>query len=161
MSDYIPVNECKCRYIYRVNAEKISVGAYDPRGRRFTGIHKMHGHLYTESHCDAYSESTVKPIEVICKLPDEIELREFLDPIDTKNGRAVWEDRNGNKDGIGNGPQWIVNRVLDPEDEENTEIVTYTMIGWRYQDTGEILEDASTVRLVPNDKLLNFLKTLE
>lgn len=154
MDNYIPVKDCKYRYVYRVNAKEISVGVYDPRCARFRGINKKFGHLDIEIHCDSYSYGTVKPIEVICKLPDDIELKLFLDSVDSKNGRAVWQDRNINKDGIGNGPKY---RNLDPEDED----VTYTMIGWRYQDTDEILEDASTVIQVRNEKLLNFLKSLE
>lgn len=91
--DYIPREECKEGYTYKIHSRNLRIGVYQkgtnpPDG--FTGIREKFGDLFlfTEYHCDGEAYATVRPESEIEKCPLE-DLREHFDTICFKCREAV------------------------------------------------------------------------
>jgi len=129
---YIPLSECKNRYLYRIHSRNLSYGIYNEKTEGFIGIRNKFGddYLFTEYHYDiGMPYGTVFPKQELFKIPDDLELIETLGTIDNKSKRSVEFDkpiREGGK-------------------------------GWFYSDTGESDKDIHPTA-VPNEKLFEFLK---
>lgn len=80
----IPLDECITRGIYRLNSRNLSVGVFDGE-RGFIGIREKFGERFLETE---YA-NTVRVVERIGQLPEEIELKEFLQTIDETTYRPV------------------------------------------------------------------------
>ena len=92
MGDYIPLSECKNGYVYKIHSRNLSIGVFNNKSNGFTGIRLKFRHefLFTEYHWDTGAPfGTVKPKELLHKLPDDIELKEALGSIDEKSKRLV------------------------------------------------------------------------
>jgi hypothetical protein len=154
MSNYIPLGACKPRFVYRVHSRNISIGVFNPDTNGFIGIrYKFDAeYLFTEYHWDTGSPyGTVKPKELLEKIPDDIELRERLGDIDKSNGRSVFYDKTPDENG--NGTQ-------DGGDDENGNRITIKVRGWCYTDTNEYVQERRNVVSVENKKLFDYLKAL-
>jgi hypothetical protein len=73
MSDYLPLEECKDGYLYRIKSRNLISGIYRAKTNGFVGVREKFGHeyLFEEYHWDTGAPfGTVKPIEEIEKAPD-------------------------------------------------------------------------------------------
>ena len=74
--EYIPLEDCKPKIIYRIASRNLSVGIYDPDSKGFVGPRSKFGDafLFTEIHWDADPNyGTAKPLNEIGTLPEDIE----------------------------------------------------------------------------------------
>jgi len=88
----IPLSECKHGYVYKIHGRNLSIAVFNSKENGFTGIRLKFGYefLDTEFHWDTGSPfGTVKPKEVLHKLPENIELKKTLGTIDKKSKRLV------------------------------------------------------------------------
>ena len=76
LAKMIKLEDCKDRYLYRISARNLSIGVYNAERQEFFGIRTKFGSRFldSENHWDCESFATVKPMEELEKLPDEIEL---------------------------------------------------------------------------------------
>lgn len=90
---FIALNECEHGYVYKIRSRNLSMGVFNKESNGFIGIRLKFKYefLFTEYHWDTGASlgGTVKPIEIICKLPEDIEIKETLDTIDEKSKRQV------------------------------------------------------------------------
>lgn len=155
--NYIPVEECKIRGIYRIHSRNLYVGVFTGNMNGFIGIRCKFddSFLFTEYHYDnGPPYGTVKPKELIGLLPDNVELRERMDTIEPSTGRALVYDKTPDENG--NGYQ-------DGGDNEDGSRITIKVRGWCYKDTGEVLQGKLSGRVVSpdNKKLFKYLKKIE
>jgi len=104
MKNYIPLEKCEDKYLYRIRSRNLSFGVFNKIYDGFIGIrHKFYDKfLFTELHYDTGPPfGTVFPDKKLNKLPDDIELKEYLHNIDIKTGREVKFIRPLNVDGVG------------------------------------------------------------
>lgn len=76
--DYIPLVECIKGFLYKIHSRNLSFGVYDGN-KGFIGIREKFNdrYLFTEYHHDTGAPyGTVKPFELICELPKEIDCNE-------------------------------------------------------------------------------------
>ena len=76
--EYIPLAECKHKHLYRIHARNLTLGVFDGK-TGFTGIRTKFGARYldTEHHWDEGPPfGTVKPIEDLGAIPDDMTLEE-------------------------------------------------------------------------------------
>ena len=80
MADYIPVESCEDRRLYRIRSRNLIVGVYREDRKGFIGLRDKFGNVYpfTEYHYDTGAPyGTVKPQEELLELlPDSIPLNE-------------------------------------------------------------------------------------
>lgn len=131
---YIPLSECKNRYLYRIHSRNLSYGIYNEKTEGFIGIRNKFGddYLFTEFHRDNKSAGgTVYPKKEYGKIPDDLELKEFLHTIDGITKRKV---------------------VFDKPVFEGGK-------GWVFEDTGESDNSIQPIA-VHNTKLFEFLRLI-
>lgn len=96
MRNYIPLEKCEDRYLYRIRSRNLSFGVFNKSCNGFIGIREKFGSrfLFTEFHYDTGRPyGTVAPDEKLIKLPDDIELKENLYTIDSVSKRLVKFDK--------------------------------------------------------------------
>ena len=73
----IPLDKCIDRHIYRIRSRNLDFGVYREATNGFIGIREKFGDLYLfeEYHWDF---GTVRPLEDVGVLPDDIEVRESV-----------------------------------------------------------------------------------
>lgn len=79
MDDYIKLEDCKERFLYKIFSRNLSYGVYDGNSG-FIGIRNKFGmdYLFTEYHWDAGPPfGTVHPKEEICEVPKNIQCKEY------------------------------------------------------------------------------------
>lgn len=79
MEDYIPLENCCNRFVYRIHSRNLAVGVYSVERRGFIGIREKFDwrYLFTEYHWDTGPPfGTVRPIRYLCILPAQIDLTE-------------------------------------------------------------------------------------
>lgn len=79
MTDFIPIDQCVVRGVYKINSRNLMVGVYDGNGG-FVGIRMKfrERYLFTEYHYDTGAPyGTVRPMELIEMLPEGIEIHEY------------------------------------------------------------------------------------
>jgi hypothetical protein len=95
--EFIPLADCEPRRLYLIHSRNLTLGVYDPAQQGFIGVREKFGsrYLFTEMHWElgAQGFGTVKPLEALELLPEEIELRERTDTTDGPSGRPVAFDR--------------------------------------------------------------------
>lgn len=95
----ISLENCKNRYLYKIKSRNLSLGVFNEEVKGFIGIRLKFNHefLFTEYHWDTGAPfGTVKPIEILNKISDDIELKEILDTIDLNSKRSVdFEEAKG------------------------------------------------------------------
>ena len=93
--EYLPLAECKDRFLYRLNSRNLSLGVFNAKLQGFVGIrYKFDEYLDTEYHWDTGApHGTAYPLEELRELPDEIELKENTPTEDSKTGRLVAFDK--------------------------------------------------------------------
>jgi len=88
--DYMPLDQCKKGYLYKIDSRNLSYGVYDGK-QGFIGIREKFGskYLFTEFHYDQGAPyGTVFPEKELEQVPDRIEICEYLtDP--EKDGRPM------------------------------------------------------------------------
>ena len=92
MNDYISLDKCKNRILYRINSRNLSFGVFNIEQSGFVGIREKFGtrYLFTEYHWDTGTPfGTVHPIEELEPLPDDINIKETLDIVDAETGKDV------------------------------------------------------------------------
>lgn len=132
---YIPMEQCKNGYLYRIHSRNLAYGVYREKVQGFIGIREKFGHeyLFTEFHWDTGEPfGTVQPAREIEPCPSDIELTEHYDTIDSKTGRKVLHETK--VDGKGRG--------------------------WFFVDTGETSNDINPVS-PENEKLFKWLEEKE
>ena len=85
MDEYIPLEECKHGYVYKVDARNFHIGVFDSKRNWFIGIRYKWGDSYLdeEYHWD-FENGTARPLEEIEKLPGGLEIvTTFPDPDNT------------------------------------------------------------------------------
>jgi hypothetical protein len=90
----IPLTECERGAIYRLHSRNLDFGVFDGK-HGFIGIREKFGHryLFKEDHCDTgVPYGTVKPLEKVGVLPDEIEIKETVPAYCSVCGNAVCFD---------------------------------------------------------------------
>jgi hypothetical protein len=72
--DYIDLDDCEERKLYRLDARNIKIGVFSLKWG-FIGIRTKWGSRFldSENHWDAPQYATAKPLEVIGELPEHIE----------------------------------------------------------------------------------------
>jgi hypothetical protein len=80
MEKYIKQEECQHRAVYILHSRNLKFGVYNKHTNGFIGIRTKFGSrfLFTEYHWDNESFATAKPIEIICEVPETIEIIEEL-----------------------------------------------------------------------------------
>lgn len=130
---YIPLEECKDRYVYRIRSRNLRVGVFCKATNGFVGIRLKFGRLFLfeEYHYDTGAPyGTVWPLEELFELPEEISNRENLGTIDRRTGRKIIFDDTLEK-------PW-----------------------WKYEDSGEVDRDIQA-GMLDNKELFEFLKKYE
>ncbi len=99
---YIPVQDCKDGYLYKLSSRNLGYGVYRKELNGFIGIRVKFSNVYlfTEYHWDNESFATAKPLEEIEKAPDGLVFSETLGtvcgtckhPIDFNNKAWVHTD---------------------------------------------------------------------
>lgn len=86
--EYLALNACKHRVLYRLQARNIKIGIYDSDMQGFHGIRTKWGARFidSENHWDCKEFATAKPIKELERLPDEISL-------DNKEQLFAWLDQ--------------------------------------------------------------------
>ena len=72
MNNYIPLEECKHSFLYRIFSRNLRLGVFNANSRGFIGIREKFGYeyLFTEYHWDIGDHcSTVKPKELLEECP--------------------------------------------------------------------------------------------
>lgn len=71
---YLPVEDCKHRHLYRIDARNLPIGVWNEKTRGFTGIRLKFGALFldVEYHWDMPQFATAKPLELLEALPEGI-----------------------------------------------------------------------------------------
>ena len=80
MIEYIPLDQCVDRAVYRIRSNNLGVGVFSEKTKGFIGIRTKFGnkYLFTEYHYDTGAPfGTVCPVEQLGVLPDNIENREL------------------------------------------------------------------------------------
>ncbi len=133
--EYIPMEECRKGFLYRIRSRNLDYGVYDGNGG-FIGIRQKFGfrYLFTEDHWDTGPPfGTVKPLEELVKVPQFIEIRERIgNTYDKNTGREVYFD--------------------------NTEVSGET-VGWVFSDTDQRPEEGQKISpcTESNKKLFEWL----
>ena len=131
----IPLNQCKNGYIYKLNSRNLGIGVFCEETKGFIGIREKFGdkYLFTEYHWDTGAPfGTVKPLEEIGQIPDDIIIGEDLGIIDSITKKSVKFDVP----------------------------VTQGGKGWYFLDTG-VADDKIRPISVENKKLFDFLESKE
>lgn len=80
MNDHIPQDQCKLRFIYKIQSRNLNYGVYDGKGG-FIGIREKFDFRYlsTEYHWGTGApHGTVRPKEELHKIPEWIPIKEDL-----------------------------------------------------------------------------------
>lgn len=82
------MQDCKDRYLYRINARNFNLGVFDCKNRDFIGIRHKCGETFLDK--ENHFIGCVKVLEEIEKIPDHIELNigHF-----SETELSVWGDR--------------------------------------------------------------------
>jgi hypothetical protein len=89
----IPLKDCKDRHLYKVVARNFRLGVFDLKNKDFIGIRHKCGDIFLDR--ENHSESCVRVLEELEKIPDHIEL---------KTGHFSETEKN-----VWNDPLWIDN----------------------------------------------------
>ncbi len=121
-NEYIPLNECKNRVLYKIHSRNLGFGVFNAAQQGFVGIREKFDceFLFTELHWDTGPPfGTVHPIKELESLPEDIEIRESLGTIDGNSGRAVdfdkergWYFKDNDETSKGISPQSVENERL-------------------------------------------------
>ena len=133
--DSIPLKECKHRFLYRIHSRNLDFGIFNKENNGFVGLRYKSGDLFlfTELHDDlGHPHGTVRPLEELEVLPEEIALKTRIESIDAITKRLVAFDKPKSHGGR----------------------------GWYFLDTGESSEDIDPVAR-QNKELFNWLKEKE
>jgi len=96
MSDYIPLDQCKHGYLYKIHSRNLGLGVFNSKDNGFIGIRTKFSsrYLFTEFHWDTgIPYGTVKPERELEKIPDAIIIAEELDTIDDITKRSINFDK--------------------------------------------------------------------
>lgn len=118
LKNYIPMAECEKGFLYRIHSRNLRFGVYDGN-EGFIGIREKFGSLYlfTEYHWDQGPPyGTVRPLECLDKIPDNIELKTSLGVADTITGRLMVFDKPKSKGG--RGWYFVDNGEVPSEDQK-------------------------------------------
>ena len=91
-TEYIAITDCKHRHLYQIHSRNLSYGIYNEETKGFIGIRNKFGDnfLFTEYHYDIGSPfGTVRPKKELGKIPESLELKEYLGSIDYNSKRPV------------------------------------------------------------------------
>jgi hypothetical protein len=133
--DYIPLDQCKDRFLYQINSRNLSYGVYNEENKGFVGIRNKFGedYLFTEYHYNnGMPHGTVFPKKELTKIPDDLSIKVQLGTIDEKSKRPV---------------QFDYFKTISEGGK-----------GWFYTDTGESDKNIRPLA-IENDKLFEYLKT--
>jgi len=149
--NYIKKEDCKHRYLYKINSRNLYYGVYDEEDGGFIGIREKfdNKYLFKEMHYDNEAFNTVKPEKEIEKMPDDIDLYEYLRDEETGSDSWIKQDE---------GWRLVIRRDLE-EDEESHGGRQGFVDEWA--DTGERLPDNEFPMLRTNKKLFNYLNPLD
>jgi len=128
--NYISLKDCVPRWIYKLDSRNLAIGVYDG-DNGFIGIRTKFGdrYLFIEYHWDYGGDyATVKPLEKIGELPEEIECNEHdalycdkclkrglefrLDDPKAAVGRGKWYHFDGTPLCEGGNPEYCRNGEL-------------------------------------------------
>lgn len=150
MSNYIPLNECIDRGIYRIHSRNLSVGVFRESTKGFIGIRYKFGdeYLFEEYHYDnGPPYGTVDPKEQIGVLPDEILNNEFvINEFGTRN--FAIDPSTGSE-------RCVIRRDLLTNETQHGERIGFVD---EWADTKQRLPDDVWPYIKENEKLLNYLK---
>jgi hypothetical protein len=93
---YIPLDQCKHGYLYRIHSRNLSYGVYNAKNKGFIGIRTKFNdrYLFEEYHWDIGEPyGTVKPKIELEKVPDGIVIAESLGTIDANTREPVYFDK--------------------------------------------------------------------
>jgi hypothetical protein len=88
----IPLSDCKHGYVYELKSRNLSTGVFNKEDNGFIGIRLKFNYefLFTEYHWDTGPPfGTAKPLELLEKIPEDIEMKETLGAIDKNSKRLV------------------------------------------------------------------------
>lgn len=133
MQQYIALEDCKDRFLYRLKSRNLSLGVFNKERKGFVGIREKFGarYLATEYHYDTGAPfGTACPLEELEEIPAGLEAVEgFEGSIDGETKRLVAFDKT----------------VVDGEKR-----------GWYFIDTGEY-SDKIRAYAISNPKLKEWL----
>ena len=92
---YIPIPECKARWVYRIDGRNIKFGVFDPKHSSFIGIRTKWDDRFLddENHWDCPTFATVMPLEALEEIPEDIIVEMSLGTVDEVTRRPVDFDR--------------------------------------------------------------------
>ncbi len=91
----IKLKNCKDRFLYKIDSRNLSYGVFNLAANGFIGIREKFGdrYLFTEYHWDTGAPyGTVRPIKMLCALPDDIICDDDLGTLDGLTGRAIADE---------------------------------------------------------------------
>ena len=92
--EYLKIEDCKHRWLYKLDSRNLSHGVYNEADKSFIGIRHKFGSNFLDSeyHYDTGApHGTAMPLEVICELPAEISDKESLGTFEAvTNKPLVW-----------------------------------------------------------------------
>lgn len=95
-NNIIPLQDCKDRYLYKINSRNFNLGVFDAKNRDFIGIRHKCGDIFLDR--ENHTLGCVKVLEEIEKMPEHIELKKGHFSETELN---IWHD-----------PLWIENKDL-------------------------------------------------
>lgn len=151
--DYIPIDQCVDRGVYRIHSRNLSVGVYRADVKGFIGIRLKCGdrYLFTEYHYDTGAPfGTVFPKAQIEYLPDDISCHELVQHEFGGNSFAI--------DPATNTERPVVRRDLTAGEEPH-----YGRRGFvdEWAGTSERLPEGVWTHVKQNQELFEFLDCLE
>ena len=102
--EFIPLENCKDRFLYRIDSRNLSLGVFNLSKNGFTGIREKMGNyfLFTEYHYKADTNyPTAYPREELESIPENMPLEIVLDKIDYKTRRPIAFDKPLSEGGRG------------------------------------------------------------
>src|SRR5690348_6012960 len=96
---YIPIPECKARWVYKIDGRNLKFGVFDLTHCCFIGIRTKFGSRFldNENHWDCPEFATVMPLEALEEIPEDIsidvgssneKLFQYLEEIEKRFGQA-------------------------------------------------------------------------
>jgi hypothetical protein len=131
---WLPLAACVPGHAYRLHSRNLTLGVFNGE-TGFLGLREKFGYryLFSEDHWETGAPfGTVRPLEDLGAVPDDLQIAESLGSIDRRNGRSVAFDR----------PVAAGGR------------------GWYYLDTGKANQKIEPQGL-SNKKLFDWLEALE